>query len=320
MRANTTLLATTLAAALLTTAVAARPIDETVPLSAKGTVRVSNLAGSIKIVGGRGTDVHVTGTADEKVKEVSIDARGDEVEIEVVLDDHIRGNGGQADLVIHVPSDARVEVETVSASIDVDGVRGAHELSSVSGDIGVRGGAKSPEDAVVAEIESVSGAIDVEGWVGRVETSSVSGATTLRGINGAIEAQTTSGAIDVVDSDAEHVECTSVSGTLRFAGAPKKDAELTFENFSGSVELALPSDLDAELEVTTFSGGIDSAHGGEVERPEFGPGSSLAETFGDGSARISVNTFSGPVSIEKQGGSRAKSSEGSKSAKGSKRK
>ena len=311
MRATTILLTTTLASAVLATGVAARPIDETVTLPADGTVRVSNVAGSVKVTGGSGTQVHITGTADEKVKDVSIETKGDEVKIEVELEDHIRGHGGEAALLIQMPSGARLEVETVSASIDVDGLKGELELTSVSGGIDVRGDAKS------AELESVSGSIDVDGAVGRVETSSVSGATTLRGIHGSIESETTSGSIDITASEAEHVECTSVSGSLRFTGKPKKDAELTFENFSGSVELSLPADLDADVEVHSFSGSIDSEFGGKVERPEFGPGSSLAETFGEGSARISVNTFSGGASIEKQGG--AEKSKG-KTPKGSKNK
>ncbi|MFN8178212.1 MAG: DUF4097 family beta strand repeat-containing protein [bacterium] len=309
-RHATALAALTFALAALATAAAARSIDQTVAVGEHGKVRVSNVAGSVKIRGGSGSEVRVTGTADEKVKDVEVTSKAGDVEIEVVLEKEIHGRGGVADLVIDVPSGVRLDVQSVSASVDVDGVKGKLELQSVSGDVTVRG------DAEDAEINTVSGGIDVDGSIGRVESESVSGATTLRNVADTIEAKTTSGSIDIEAPGVEKAQCTSVSGEIRFAGAAKKDAELTFENFSGAVELALPTDLDADVTVKTFSGSIRSEHGGKVERPEFGPGSSLNETFGEGSARIAVNTFSGSVSLSKQGGERESGSKEKDKEKG----
>src|SRR5262249_4420006 len=156
-----------------------------------GKVRVSNVAGSVKIQGGSGTQVHVTGTADDKVKDVKVTSKAGDVEVEVVLEKEIRGNGGDAELVVDVPSGARLEVETVSATIDTDGMKGKVHLQSVSGDITLRGDLES------ASLNTVSGGIDVDGSIRDVETESVSGRTILRKVGGSVEAKTTSGRIDI---------------------------------------------------------------------------------------------------------------------------
>lgn len=272
-----------------------RPIDETATAAADGTVRVSNVSGSVKVVGVQGTKVHVTGTAGEKVEDVTVEASGGNVRIEVVLPKNMRGGGGDADLVIEVPKTAEVEVETVSASIEVDGVQGALEVESVSGNVDVQG------PCAAIEAATVSGAIDVVGRVERIEAESVSGAITLEDVAGHIEAQTTSGTIEIDGGEVAKVECTSVSGDIRFEGRPAKEAELVLENFSGSVDVVLGADPDASIEIETFSGAIDSEFGGKVERPQFGPGASLAETLGDGSAQISISTFSGSVELKEKG-------------------
>jgi DUF4097 and DUF4098 domain-containing protein YvlB len=270
------------------------PIDETVTASADGTVRVSNVAGSVRVVGAQGTNVRVTGTVDEKVEDVRIEESAGNVRIEVVLPRNLRGNGGDADLVVEVPKGADVEVETVSASIEVEGVAGSLELESVSGGVGVRG------PCAAVEASTVSGSIDVVGGMERVEVESVSGAIRLEEVGGRVGAETTSGSIEVDAEGLSKVECTSVSGGIRFDGSPADDAEVILENFSGSIDVVLGANPDADIEIETFSGTIDSEFNGRVHRPEFGPGASLAETLGKGSAQISISTFSGDVELKKK--------------------
>jgi DUF4097 and DUF4098 domain-containing protein YvlB len=295
MRATTTLGLLLIAAGGWASPAGSAPVDETVPAAKDGTVRISNVSGSLTIETHDAAEVRVTGTTGEKVEKVSVEASGGDVVIEVVLPDEMRGGGGDAHLVIRVPKGADVEAETVSAGVDVEGVGGTLAVESVSGDIDVRA-------AGDVEVSTVSGRIDVADAAGSVEAESVSGAIGILKCGPSVEATTTSGAIEVGAERLEWVECTSVSGSIVVAGTPsrgKKAAEIRIENFSGSVVLELPAEAGASLEVETFSGDIDSELGGRVERPDHGPGESLDATVGDGSARVSISTFSGSVELRK---------------------
>ena len=56
------------------------------------------------------------------------------------------------------------------------------------------------------------------------------------------------------------------------------------------------SSVSARFEVSTFSGRIDNDFGPDGERTSrFAPGRALEHTTRDGSARISIETFSGNV-------------------------
>ncbi|GJM44418.1 MAG: hypothetical protein DHS20C21_12600 [Gemmatimonadota bacterium] len=275
-------------------ALAKTDVDETVKASATGRISISNVSGSIVVEAWDKKEVRVTGTLDDKVKDLIVEESGGDVDIEVELPRRISGRGGAADLKITIPKGASLEVNTVSANISVDDVEGELELESVSGSVDVNA------NAVSAEISTVSGSITVNGSVKLVEAESVSGSVTLRETSGEAEVATTSGRIEVDGGDFETVNCVSVSGTIRFSGSPRADSEFAFENFSGSIRLELPKDLNAELEVETFSGSISSDFGGRSRREEFGPGEFLNTTIGNGSAEIIVSTFSGSVEIRER--------------------
>ncbi len=279
---------------LLAAPAAADDIDETVGADPKGNVWIENVAGSVTVTAWDRAEVQVKGSYERRVREVEIDADGEgDVSIEVVVPDHMRGGGYEADLEIRVPKGASVEVETVSASIDVEGVEGSLELESVSGAVDVRG----PSAGV--EAGTVSGSIEVRGDIAWVEAESVSGSVEITDTKDQVEASTTSGRIEIRGGDYDQVSCESVSGRILFEGGLRKDAQVDVESFSGTVVLRLPADLDADIEAETFSGSIDSDFG-DPRRERFGPGEWLSTTVGKGSARIDVSSFSSSIRLEKR--------------------
>ena len=66
----------------------------------------------------------------------------------------------------------------------------------------------------------------------------------------------------------------------------------------GDVRLRVPADTSARLRVESFSGTIKSDFG-TVKREEFGPGSSLEERLGDGDGELSLESFSGDVTVQR---------------------
>jgi DUF4097 and DUF4098 domain-containing protein YvlB len=281
--------------AAATAAWAERPVNESRPVAANAAISIENVAGSLEIIGWDGAEVQVTGTLGDDVEELEIEGSADDLSIEVVIpEDEWKGERKiAADLQVKVPRGASLEIETISASIEIKGVSGEIEAGSVSGTVTVSGPAND------VEVESVSGAVTVSGGSGSVAAESVSGEIRLEGVTGEIEAATVSGDIRVEAGAVGDVEIESVAGSVYFEGQLARGS-LEIESHSGNVELFLPADLSADFELESFSGGIDNGFGPPAQRTDrHVPGVSVEFTTGSGGAEVSVATFSGNIALKK---------------------
>lgn len=282
---------------------AATSIDETRPLDARAEVEISNVRGSIKVTGSDRSDIRITGSIGEDAKGLIIE--GDDKRLQVRVD-YPESNGwggwwgsGDVDdshLVIELPTGVELAVESVSATVRVDNLRGERlKVESVSGDIEVKAA------AVEVELSAVSSDIELElDGSQSVDLESVSGDLILSGrVTESIEAETVSGNVDVdlADSALAKFSGNTVSGDLKLRIGLADGGRLGIEALSGDVELSLPAATSATLRVESFSGDIRSAFG-EVKSEDAGPGSSLRATLGEGSGQIRVESFSGDVRIE----------------------
>jgi DUF4097 and DUF4098 domain-containing protein YvlB len=272
-----------------------RKVDQRRSLTATGEVRVSNVAGSIKLVGWNRNEVQVTGTLGDDVERLEFDGRDDYAEIRVILPRRgCRNCDGSADLTINVPTRARVEVDAVSADIDARGTEGAVRLNSVSGTIVIA------SKSVDLSLKSVSGDVTVDGSgpKARVEARTVSGDLAVRGVDGELEAGSVSGDVEVRDSQLRRLGLESTSGGVRYTGPLLAGGSYEFQSVSGGVELGVQGARDATFDVSSFSGDIDNAFGPKPRRTsEYGPGRELRFTEGKGAARVRMNTLSGEIVI-----------------------
>ncbi len=277
---------------------AGESVDVTKSASATPTVEIENLAGSVKIHGWDREEIKVTGVLGDDTEGLDFSGSNDNFDIEVEIPDSYgrRHRDLDSDLEIWLPAGSSLAVETVSASIRVSGVNGRLELESVSGEVSVEGAPTS------ADVETVSGGIELSGSETLAIAESVSGKIELSGVAGRVEAATVSGSIRVEASDIEQGEFEAVSGSVRFTGALSPGARLSAESHSGSVVLNLPADTSARFQVETFSGSINNGFGGgEAERTSrYAPGKRLDFTIGSGDAQVSVESFSGSVTLNPQ--------------------
>ena len=92
------------------------------------------------------------------------------------------------------------------------------------------------------------------------------------------------------------VESVSGNPGVRSGGlAPR--GRIALQTVSGPVMLNLPADSSAQLRVNSFNGRIKSDIG-QVERPRYGPGSSLNARIGSGDGDISIKSHTGDVSVQ----------------------
>ncbi len=293
---------TAIAAALLAATVpafAATPINETRALDARGRVEIENLKGRIEVKAWDRNEVQVTGSLGDGVERLIVDGGGAHLRIEAKYPERNWGNNrdrtGPTTLIVQVPLQASLEIESVAANIHVQGVAPQElEIDSVSGDVVVAGAPGR------ASIETVSGNQTLTlNSPGEVSIDSVSGEVVLRGrMKGQVDVETVSGNVQV-DSRGEAVRgfsAESVSGDITARIGLANGGEVRGETVSGDFNLHMPRALSAQVQAESFSGSLD-APGAKVNKEEFGPGSSLRTRYGSGAGEIRVETFSGDFTL-----------------------
>ena len=153
-------------------------------------------------------EVRITGSLGEGVEKLVIDGDRDHLVVRVQYPKHIgawRGDRtGPTDLQLQVPLQADLEIESVSADIDVDGVApGEFDIDTVSGNVVAAAAPKS------ADINSVSGDLQVTLNSRDVKVETVSGDVRLQGrLDGEVHGETVSGALSI-DSRSQRLRSSS---------------------------------------------------------------------------------------------------------------
>lgn len=270
-----TLIALLCTAAAVLPAAAQQTVDETRPVAADATVTVNSISGSVKVVGTDRTDVHVTGTLGRGIEKLEITGSGSRLDVRVIYPRNCE-SCGDAVLELSVPAGVRPEVQTVSADIDVSGVKGD------------------------ARVESVSGEVTLA-TAGSVRAKSVSGEVRVRGGGPRLDATSVSGDVVVEMASVDDAELETVSGDVRVASALAPRGRLEAHSVSGNVEVTLPAATSAVFEAESFSGSIRNDLTREAVTEDLhGPGRKLRVVTGDGSAQVYLKSFSGDVRILKK--------------------
>jgi hypothetical protein len=293
-------LAAAIAAVVSAPAFAATPINQVRPLAADGRVHIENIKGRVVVRTWAQPQVRITGSLGRGVEKLDISGGSQSLDIVVEYPDHDGGwHWGKKDdteptmLEVTIPSHASLDVETVSADIDVQQMAGRKlSAESVSGAITVT--ASSPGQA---EVENVSGNIMLRLTTNSLDASAVSGDVRASGgITGEVDMETVSGDLELGALALDRLEVSTVSGDATLRAALRPNAQVKAETLSGELRLELPANTSARLHAETFSGDI-RAPSGKVDEEEHGPGKSLDTRIGNGSADIHLESFSGEVEV-----------------------
>jgi hypothetical protein len=188
--------------------------------------------------------------------------------------------------------DGVIRVSVASADVSADRTRGTLRISTGSGNVDLRDGAGD------VSLETGSGDITAAGTSGtRLRLNTGSGGVTLRdGKASDLKVETGSGDIEATNTAGDQVSFETGSGNVDVS-LVTTFRSLHIETGSGDVTLKVPSNLGAEVDLDTGSGDIDL--GGltlQVRRLEH---DHITGTLGDGSGKLSVETGSGNVKLQK---------------------
>jgi len=277
-------------------------------------VSIDNVAGNIVVTGGSGDEVSIEavkrtrGDRGELAKvRITVDERAGRVDVRTEGEQNRGWRGSQVsvDYTVTVPASASVDLHSVSGSMRVTGVRGSLRAETVSGNV-------TTTDTPKLEVaKSISGDVLLTGAAaeGDLSAASVSGSVTARGLKAhGLDLGSISGDIMLSDVTCDRLGIKSVSGSVEYAGSLVKGGRYEINSHSGSVRLTLSNPPGFELAANSFSGTIRSDFpmiiGGDRDRDRGrrrgGNNRSIRATFGDGSATVTVRTFSGEIVIAKR--------------------
>jgi hypothetical protein len=184
------------------------------------------------------------------------------------------GKRREARVSIAIPEHARVQLGVVNASATVAGFVEA------------------------AEVRTVSSAIVLDDLAGGVKGETVSGELQLRGVRGAVTLSSVSGDLTVVDGRPTSLDADTVSGAVTLDLLPESAGTIRLNSVSGDLLLRAPVAALGVVRLNSTSGRIDS-DGFPIEIHN-SPGSSKAQTRGDGSVDVHASTVSGRIVLVDQ--------------------
>ncbi len=132
------------------------------------------------------------------------------------------------------------------------------------------------------------------------EVATVSGDVVIREAGGQLEAASVSGNVTVDGGFLQEGEFETVSGSIKLY-ADLGDGSIEVESMSGNITIAIGSG-GGDFEIETFSGSIENNLTSDqpTRASEHTGGQDLEFSTGAGSARVSISTFSGAVTLDQR--------------------
>jgi hypothetical protein len=213
-------------------------------LAARGSIRVSNVSGDVKVIGYGGTSIEVAGFKEGPDRDL------------VQIEDNSDGN--HIDLRVRYP-----ESHNCNASVNFE--------------------LRVPQNVEYnyERLSSVSGSVVVDNVTGKLRAESVSGDVDIQNVTGVVSASAVSGNVDVQINDlkgAGDMKFSSVSGSVNVKAPLSLDADIEMSSISGSLKTNFPIEVQEQrygpgrsargrlgsgshgLRITTVSGRVSLTH------------------------------------------------------------
>lgn len=305
-----------------------------VKLARGGKVAISSRSGRIAVSGWDRDVVQATATGDNGPVPIETQTTGDQSHprlLLVVPAGLARRISRDARLDVKVPRYADLEtLEGYRGDIEVSDIDGSTLIGAGNGDVSIlRVGSlkvsRRSGDVTVREVKgdltarSFNGDVVVDGVTGMVDVAatngdlrinnaggdvranSATGDVVLRCAKGRVEVSSASGSITLIGVGGD-AEASTASGEVIFRGAIRSGGNYRLKSLSGAVVMTIQPDVAGfAATLTTYSGEIDTEFPLKVESPvQGGPiNRRIIGVFGNGQAKLSLDSFSGMVKIAK---------------------
>jgi DUF4097 and DUF4098 domain-containing protein YvlB len=288
-------------------------LSRTLRLGRNGTFDLQNVSGDVVVTGGGGNEVRIDAIkrvrnpneSEARALLQAIDVRMEERNgnVEVRTDYPRRNWSGGVDFTVTLPRDANVILRSVSGDLRVSSLNGDLRAETISGDL-VATSVKR-----IRQAKTISGDLDITDTDGdEVAAQTISGTLMARGIKArSVDLQSVSGDVRITDVESDRTFVRSISGSIDFSGQLARNGRYEFQSHSGDVRVTPLGSPGFSLDASTFSGDLRSDfpltlqgnppnnlnNRGPNRRPVRG-------TFGDGGAVLTLQSFSGNITVVKR--------------------
>jgi DUF4097 and DUF4098 domain-containing protein YvlB len=267
------------------------PIDESRPVRNDARITIVNCNGAIEVTTWDKNMLSVSGRLGEGAEKLLIEGDEEKLLVEVKLP-RFSHNVEASVLKIKVPAGVSLDLDGVSADIDVNGTKGVLKAKSVSGDV------RLAVDSPSVQAQTVSGDLHLSGSSRDTQVKTVSGDLSVTGTRGDLTAETVSGDVRLDGGEFSRLRLKSVSGDFRVDAKLAETARAEMDTLSGDIILDLPSSTSASATLDSSSGEVSSEFGaaiGEETRR-------ATLTLGGGSDKtlIKLHSFSGDIQLRKK--------------------
>jgi len=262
-------------AATLSLPAAAQEHRETgYPVAPDVALRVMNLVGRITVTAWTRDSIHVVADVAPGGGRYYGGGRGRLAKIG--LEGQNPAGTAGADLTIKVPREARVWIKSSTAPVELSGLSGEVEVTTVLAPVRLVGAAR------VATIETIDGDVRVEGPTTVVRVHTGGGKAEVVGARGDLAVTTVQGPITITGDEVLSARAESVSGPVTVRTRIAAGGRLDVQTHDGEVHLTLPAPVDARFDLSSIAGEVVTRL---FDRPE--------RVYPDGVARFSVGASAG---------------------------
>ena len=263
-------------------------IDTTLTLSRNGIVELESATGEMIVSGWDRDEVRIRATSDNSG--LRLDATSSRIQV--------KGIGMGWDDVrfeVTVPAGTRLLLNGRSSDVNVRGTRGDVEVHTQNGDIVI-------SDAANVDVNALNGDVELAG-VDQVRVNLVAGDVRIESARGAIHSVAVSGEIEIHNATSRSVNVQTTSGEVFYDGTIDPSGRYEFSSHAGSVTVRVPADVSAAVSLQSYSGEIESDFPITLEGGATIGGHPRTIDFrlGSGGARITMNSFSGSVVLQRAG-------------------
>lgn len=279
--------------------------QRTVELGPRRTFELSNMVGEIRVTGGEGNTVRIV--AVKKVQDpnreaarallqnvmIRVSERGGGVE---VLTEQPAGRTAPilVDYEITLPAEASVQLRSFGGGTRVSNVKGEVRAEAYAGNITLTSVGR------VSQAKAYVGGVFITGAEGDYVTAdTLGGPIQFRNVRArTVELRTVSGAITASDVDCERCTMSSTIGDIELSGPLSRNARYTVNSNSGNIRLLTDGSVGFDIEAISGSA-LKMEY---TLKPSGAPsvparGTILRGSYGDGSAIITLRSFTGNVSV-----------------------
>jgi DUF4097 and DUF4098 domain-containing protein YvlB len=212
-----------------------------------------------------------------------------------------RGVGQKINILLEVKVPHFVELEPIylrRGNISINNLAGGVNLRTDDGNISVQR-VGSPGGGLV-EATAGSGNVALSNINGDVRIIAISSGITVQCVKGDVAARVSSGQIAVSNTEGD-VELNVSSGSASFIGPIQSGRRYRLKTLSGNVDMGIPDTVGFTAVLSAYSGQLekDFQFSNDSTIPPSRSKQRAVGKYGDGSARIELDSFSGHVTLRK---------------------